>query len=110
MTTSDAYLSVPEHTAPQDCRDLREALFRALRSWLEAQDLTQRVIAAKLQISRSCVSDIRRGECRMTAERLAELWVATGGSWQLKLSLPPGSTICASGHSPLPSNRSRGVL
>ena len=100
MKRSVNSLPAPELAPRQDYRELRAAFLRALRSWVEAQHLPQRLIAAELQIPRSAVSDIKRGESRFTAEKLAQLWVAAGGSWQLKLSRAPAPAASAVDHSP----------
>jgi len=65
----------------------RSLLMSAVRTWILAQHLPQRVIADRLQVPRSAVSDIICSKSNYAAERLLELWVALGGHWELRLTL-----------------------
>ena len=66
---------------------MRSLLMSAVRTWVLAQHLPQRVIADRLQVPRTAVSDIIRSKSNYAAEKLLELWAALGGQWELRLTL-----------------------
>lgn len=66
---------------------MRSLLMSAVRTWVLAQHLPQRVIADRLQVPRAAVSDIIRSKSNYAAEKLLELWAALGGQWELRLTL-----------------------
>ena len=66
---------------------MRALLMSAVRTWVLAQHLPQRVIADRLQVPRTAVSDIVRSKSNYAAEKLLELWAALGGQWELRLTL-----------------------
>ncbi len=66
---------------------MRSLLMSAVRTWVLAQHLPQRVIADRLQVPRTAVSDIIRSKSNYAAEKLLDLWAALGGRWELRLTL-----------------------
>lgn len=72
---------------PQKHDTMRSLLMSAVRTWVLAQHLPQRVIADRLQVPRTAVSDIIRSKSNYAAEKLLELWSAVGGQWELRLTL-----------------------
>jgi len=66
---------------------MRALLMSAVRTWVLAQHQPQRVIADRLQVPRTAVSDIVRSKSNYAAEKLLELWAALGGQWELRLTL-----------------------
>jgi len=66
---------------------MRSLLMSAVRTWVLAQHLPQRVIADRLQVPRTAISDIVRSKSNYAAEKLLELWAALGGQWELRLTL-----------------------
>jgi len=71
----------------QEQDTMRSLLMSAVRTWVLAQHLPQRVIADRLQVPRTAVSDIVRSKSNYAAEKLLELWAALGGQWELRLTL-----------------------
>jgi predicted XRE-type DNA-binding protein len=65
---------------------VRSLLIRALQSWILAQHLPQRIIAERLKIPRSTVSELSCGKSHLAAERLLDLWSALGGQWDFTLT------------------------
>jgi predicted XRE-type DNA-binding protein len=70
--------------APQD--QMRYQLLTALRRWILAQRVPQRVISERLEIPRSSVSTILTLGSKYRVSQLLDLWVAVGGQWQLTLT------------------------
>lgn len=66
---------------------MRSLLMSAVRTWILAQHLPQRVIADRLQVPRTAVSDIVRSKSNYATEKLLELWASLGGRWELRLTL-----------------------
>jgi predicted XRE-type DNA-binding protein len=71
----------------QEHDTMRSLLMSAVRTWVLAQHLPQRVIADRLQVPRTAVSDIVRSKSNYAAEKLLEMWAAVGGRWELRLTL-----------------------
>ena len=87
-----------EHEAHDTIRSL---LMSAVRTWVLAQHLPQRVIADRLQVPRAAVSDIVRRKSSYAAEKLLDLWAALGGRWELRLTLgDPGEKEAPAPHGP----------
>ena len=73
---------------PEDSQDsVRAQLARAIQAWVLAQHLPQRVIADRLKIPRSVVSEICTGKTDLSVEKLTDIWSALGGKWELRLTL-----------------------
>jgi predicted XRE-type DNA-binding protein len=75
------------HFQSQEHDTMRALLMSAVRNWVLAQHLPQRVIADRLQVPRAAVSDIIRSKSNYAAEKLLDLWLALGGRWELRLTL-----------------------
>jgi predicted XRE-type DNA-binding protein len=83
----------------QESQDtLRSLLLRALQTWVLAQRLPQRILADRLEIPRSAISEIINGKSGMSAEKMLDLWASAGGEWEFRLTLGRASEKVASTH------------
>lgn len=67
--------------------EIQRQLLMALREWIVSQRRSQTVVAERLGVGRSAVSEILNLHSRWSAERLLALWVGIGGQWHLELTM-----------------------
>lgn len=61
--------------------DLKQQLLDTLRTWMRQERLTQKEVARRLGIAQSSVCVLER----FAAPKLLNLWVKSGGKWELTL-------------------------
>lgn len=63
----------------------RGQLLRAIREQVERMGYTQRQIALALGIAQPNLSAVLSGKKSVSVDRLLDVWVGLGGSWDLRL-------------------------